>query len=67
VTPRQSLEEKNPAKTEAALISEKLDFSAPDRINDSEFNDLLWMMLKGDQPKPQSQDRAPLHILQLAR
>jgi YVTN family beta-propeller protein len=67
VTPRQSLEEKNPARTEAALISEKLDFSAPDRINDSEFNDLLWMMLKGSQPKPQPQDRAPLHILQLAR
>jgi DNA-binding beta-propeller fold protein YncE len=65
VIPRQSLEEKNPQKSEAALISEKLDFSAPDRIQDSKFNDLLWMMLKGNQTKPEPQDKAPLHIFEL--
>ena len=65
--PRQSLQEKNPPKTAAAKISEQLDFSAPDRIDDAVFNNLLWMMLKPDQPMPAARNKSPLEILQLAR
>jgi hypothetical protein len=66
VTPRQSIDEKNPPKTAAAAISEKLDFSAPDRIDDAVFNDLLWSMLKGNEPKPMFRQMSPLHVLQLS-
>ena len=66
LTPHQSIDEKNPPKTAAAAISEKLDFSAPDRIDDRVFNDLLWSMLKGNEPKPIFLQKSPLHVLQLS-
>jgi len=67
LVPHQSIDEKNPEKTPAARISMQLDFRAPDRIDDRVFNDLLWMMLKPNQPKPQTRHRAPLQALLTTR
>ena len=64
ITPTQDLNEKNPQKTAAASMSEALDLSAPDRADDQLYNQILWMMLKGDQPLPVAHHRAPLHALQ---
>jgi hypothetical protein len=47
ITPKQELEEKNPQKTAAARMSEGLDLSAPDRVDDQIYNRILWFMLKG--------------------
>ena len=67
ITPEQSLEEMNPAKTAAAKLSEGLDFSAPDRVDDALFNQILWLMMKGDRPMPAAQSRASLHLMQISR
>jgi DNA-binding beta-propeller fold protein YncE len=67
LTPEASLEEMNPAKTAAARMSEGLDFRGPDRIDDARFNELLWLMLKGDQPMPAAQSKAALHLMQISR
>jgi hypothetical protein len=43
------LDEKNPARATAA----QFDFSTPDRLDDREFNNLLWRALRGtDAPAP---------------
>jgi DNA-binding beta-propeller fold protein YncE len=67
VTPTANMEELNPAKTAAAILSQDLDFSRPDRVNDELFNRILWLMIKGDQEKPAVAAKAPLHILQMSR
>ncbi|HSY47865.1 MAG TPA: bifunctional YncE family protein/alkaline phosphatase family protein [Thermoanaerobaculia bacterium] len=67
LTPEQSLEEMNPAKTAASRLSEGLDFSAPDRVDDALFNQILWLMMKGDRPMPAAQSRASLHLMQISR
>ena len=67
LTPEQSLEEMNPAKTAAARLSEGLDFSAPDRVDDALFNQILWLMMKGGRPMPAAQSRASLHLMQISR
>jgi sugar lactone lactonase YvrE len=67
VTPTANLEELNPAHTAAAILSQDLDFSRPDRVNDELFNRILWLMIKGDQEKPAVATKAPLHILQMSR
>jgi DNA-binding beta-propeller fold protein YncE len=67
LTPEQRLDEMNPEKTAAAKLSEGLDFSAADRVDDARFNELLWLMLKGDQSMPVAQSRASLHLLQISR
>jgi hypothetical protein len=37
----------------AAPISEKFDFTAEDRVNDAEFNEVIWKAVKGiDSPCP---------------
>jgi phosphoesterase family protein/lactonase family protein with 7-bladed beta-propeller len=64
ITPNQDLNEKNPQKTAAARMSEKLDLSAPDRVDDQVYNRILWLMLKGDTPPPAVRNRAPLHALE---
>jgi hypothetical protein len=51
----------------AAKMSGSLDFSAPDRINDAEFNQILWTMIKGGQPAPAITSKSPLHVFQLGR
>jgi Phosphoesterase family len=67
ITPTQDLNAKNPEKTAAASMSEGLDFSAPDRVDDQVYNRILWLMLKGDAPVPAARNRAPLHALAASR
>ena len=48
-------------------MSEGLDLSGPDRIEDPRFNAILWTMIKGDEPMPAPQTKASLHLLQISR
>jgi YVTN family beta-propeller protein len=59
ITPAVSLDEKNPEKSPAATKSSSIDLSAPDRVNDAEFNQILWEMLKGPAPMP-ARPHAPI-------
>ena len=67
ITPRQDLNEKNPQNTAAARMSEGLDLSAPDRVDDQVYNRILWLMLKGETPQPAVRNWAPLHALEASR
>jgi hypothetical protein len=67
IIPKQDLNEKNPPKTTAATLSEGLDLSAADRIDDQLYNRILWLMLKGEAPPPVVRNRAPLHTLAASR
>jgi sugar lactone lactonase YvrE len=67
IVPKQDLNEKNPQNTAAARMSEGLDLSAPDRVDDQVYNRILWLMLKGDTPQPVALYRAPLHALAASR
>jgi DNA-binding beta-propeller fold protein YncE len=64
ITPKQDLNEKNPQNTAAARMSEGLDLSAPDRVDDQLYNRILWLMLKQDAPQPPTRSWAPLHALE---
>jgi DNA-binding beta-propeller fold protein YncE len=64
ITPGQDLNEKNPQNTAAARMSEGLDLSAPDRVDDAVYNHILWLMLKGGMPYPAARNSAPLHALE---
>lgn len=52
LTPQQSLTELNPSTGIGARRSARLDFSAVDRVDDDEFNRILWRALKGPAPYP---------------
>ena len=67
IAPEANMEEMNPPKTAAARMSEGLDFSGPDRVEDARFNEILWTMLKGGRPMPAAQSKASLHLLQISR
>ena len=67
ITPKQDLNDKNPENTPAARMSEGLDLSAPDRVDDQMYNRILWLMLKGDIPQPVASFRAPLHSLEASQ
>ena len=67
ITPEQSLDEKNPPKTAASELSKHLDLSAPDKINDALFNQILWAMLKPNQEMPQPETKATVHLLEITR
>jgi len=67
IVPTQDLSEKNPQNTAAARMSEGLDLSAPDRVDDQLYNRILWLMLKGDIPPPVAQSHAALHALQSSK
>ena len=67
IIPKQDLNAKNPAKTTAATLSEGLDLSDADRIDDQLYNRILWLMLKGEAPPPVVRNRAPLHTLEASR
>ena len=58
IIPTQDLNEKIPPNTAAARLSEGLDLSAPDRVDDQLYNRILWLMLKGDVPAPVAQSHA---------
>jgi len=64
LAPKTDLNEKNPEKTKAARLSEGLDLSGPDRVDDQLYNRILWLMLRGDEPLPAAHAYAPLHALQ---
>lgn len=67
IPPKQDLNDKNPKNTAAARLSEGLDLSAPDRVDDQMYNRILWLMLKGEAPPPVARNRAPLHTLEASR
>jgi hypothetical protein len=62
--PKQDLDEKNPPNTAAALMSEGLDLTQADRLDDALYNRILWLMMKGDAPLPATSKYAALHELQ---
>jgi DNA-binding beta-propeller fold protein YncE len=64
IVPTQDLNEKNPQNTAAARMSEGLDFSAPDRVDDRLYNRILWLMLKGDASPQIAPSHGALHALQ---
>ena len=67
IVPQQDLNQKNPQNTAAARMSESLDLSAPDRVDDGVYNRILWLMLKGDATYPVARNWAPLHALEASR
>lgn len=67
ITPMQDLNEKNPQNTPAARLSERLDLSAPDRVDDQLYNRILWVMLKGNVAQPPVRNWAPLHAFQASQ
>ncbi len=67
IVPTQELNEKNPPNTAAARMSEGLDLSAPDRVDDQVYNRILWLMLKGDVPPLPAQTHAALQELQSSK
>ena len=67
ITPRQDLNEKNPQNTAAARMSEGLDLSAPDRVDDQVYNRILWLMLKAGRSQPAARNWAPLHAFEALR
>ncbi len=67
IVPQVDRDETNPPATAAAQASAELDFSAPDRVDDVVFNQILWSMMKGSQPPPGSDAKAPLHLYRVGR
>lgn len=65
--PEWDRNEMNPPHTAAAKLSEGIDLSRPDRVNDALFNEILWLSLKAETPFPVAQTRSPLHVMQLSR
>jgi DNA-binding beta-propeller fold protein YncE len=65
--PKQDLNEKNPPNTTAARMSEGLDLSQPDRVDDQLYNRILWLMLKGDFAPAVTRSYAPLQVLQSSK
>ena len=50
--PRIALDERNPAASPTAARSLKFDFSAEDRVDDDELNDILWLAVRGHGAPP---------------
>jgi Phosphoesterase family len=48
--PRIALDTRNPARSETASRSAKLDFSDADRIDDDELNEILWHAIRKTNP-----------------
>jgi len=67
VVPTQDLGEKNPPDTKAARLSEGLDLTAVDRVDDQVYNRILWLMLKGEGLPPVAQGHAALQALQASQ
>jgi hypothetical protein len=52
LTPTADMNALNPGDSAAARMSQDIDLSQADHVNDALFNQILWSMLKGDQPAP---------------
>jgi DNA-binding beta-propeller fold protein YncE len=61
IVPQVDMNEANAPASAAARMSEGLDLSAPDRVDDATFTQILWTMLKHLQPLPRTDGKAPLH------
>ena len=61
------MNENNPQNTAAARLSESMDLSAPDRVDDQFYNRIPWLMLKGDVPPPVARSHAALQILAIGQ
>ncbi len=61
------MNEMNPKHSAAAGMSEGLDFSKPDRIDDAVFNRILWRIMKGEEAFPVVGTRSPVHTLVMSR
>jgi len=48
--PRIPLDDRNPVQSTTAARSARMDFSAEDRIDDDELNDILWTAIRGTTP-----------------
>ena len=64
VKPIVPVDERNPGAGTAALRSADLDLSSADRVDDAALNDILWEIMRGDQPKPIVRSQAPMQLLQ---
>jgi len=67
LVPQVDMNEMNPPLGESARMSEGLDFSAPDRVNDAQFNRLLWRVMKGEESFPVIRAAAPVHAFVMSR
>ncbi len=67
IVPQVDMNETNPPATAAARASAGLDFSAPDRVDDTRFNQILWSMMKASEPLPETNAKAPLHAYRVGR
>ncbi|PYV58415.1 MAG: hypothetical protein DMG98_07805 [Acidobacteria bacterium] len=65
--PQADMNEMNPKHSAAEQMSEGLDFSKPDRIDDSVFNRILWRIMKGEETFPVVGAKSPVHALQMSR
>jgi hypothetical protein len=54
LTPTADMNALNPGESAAARMSQDIDLSQADHVNDALFNQILWSMLKGDRPAPRS-------------
>jgi phospholipase C len=50
VSPRYSLTERNPARSQTAARSAKLNFEEADEADDDELNGILWRAIRGTDP-----------------
>jgi hypothetical protein len=66
LTPTADMNALNPGDSAAARMSRDIDLSEPDHVNDELFNQILWSMLKGDQPPPQVVAKSPLQVLAIS-
>jgi sugar lactone lactonase YvrE len=67
IVPQVDMNETNNPVNAAARASAELDFSAPDRVDDTVFNQILWSMMKGREPLPESDAKSPLHAYRIGR
>jgi len=66
LTPTADMNALNPGDSAAERMSRDIDLSEPDHVNDELFNQILWSMLKGDQPPPQVVAKSPLQVLAIS-
>src|SRR5262249_48022020 len=67
IKPQVDTKEMNPKHSAAAQMSEHLDFTKPDRIDDARFNRILWRIMKGSEAFPVVGAKSSVHALQMSR
>jgi YVTN family beta-propeller protein len=64
IVPTQSLTERNPRRTAAAELSRQLNFDAEDTQDETLFNRVLWMSIKGEhRPMPTPRRMSQLELI----